>query len=110
MENLGLKPYWLSWWCDEDDYGKWELHSPWWVTGEDPEGRLSICAAVWAGSHESAQGIIHDCYDEPPSELDWRSVEQKPPEFDPFTDRFPRRDWMKWGVEFDPLTGAERDQ
>jgi hypothetical protein len=37
-----MKKYWVSWYSPADLWGKFELHSPWWVSGEDMEGRHTI--------------------------------------------------------------------
>jgi hypothetical protein len=86
-------PYWwISWWSDlARDF---ELHYPWWVSGEDCEGRMSVCAAVVAKTEEAAKEIVLSSYDEPPGEIEWRFCERR--DGSPFTDRFPKPGWAMW--------------
>lgn len=91
-----LKPFWVSWWCEANQYGKFELHSPWWVSGEDADGRRAIVAAVMAKSEVDAIGCIFSCHDKVPKSLDWRFIEEKHPDWSPLSDRFRRAKWMKW--------------
>lgn len=91
-----MKSYWLSWY--DTLYGKWELHSPWWVSGyRVADEARTICAAVRAPDEESAKRLIVMAHDEPrPRDLEWRFVDERPDDWSPFNDRFPRADWMKW--------------
>lgn len=88
--------YWLSWYCKKDDYGKFELTWPWWVSGaRDFDESLTICAAVQAESTDQAMKIIENCYDIPTS-LEWRFCERKSQDWSPFCDRFSKHEWMQW--------------
>lgn len=91
-----MSNYWVSWYCPAELYGKFELHSPWWVSGEDAEGRYTICAAIKAGSDDGARETIYECYDDRPSSIEFRFVEERPDDWLPFNDRFPQAGWMKW--------------
>jgi hypothetical protein len=97
--------YWCSWYCPNDLMGKFELHSPWWISGEtmeDDDGKFAytICAAVRAENEDAAQQIIIDSHDDPkPIGLEWRFVERRPDDWSPFSDRFQRADWMQWPDE-----------
>lgn len=92
------RPYWVSWWW-VPALGGWELHSPWWVTGtrgEADDEAQSICAAVMATSEEAAKEVIRAAHDNRPRAIQWRFANECPEGWSPFTDRFPRRKWMKW--------------
>lgn len=100
-----VKPFWLSW-TAKNEHGAWTIHSPWWISGyeifstsaryynEDP----IVCAAVMADRLTSAKEYIRLCHDNPPpmDEIAWRFIEEKPQGWSPFSDRFPKADWMKW--------------
>ena len=103
MSDAYRKPFWISWVAVMPN-GSWELHSPWWISGyrlwsdaageafEDP----TVCAAVMALSCQDAKDMIcraHDLIEEP---IEWRFCEERPAEWTPFCDRFPRADWMVW--------------
>lgn len=96
------KNYWLSWYCPNGLYGKFELHSPWWVSGQtmDEPSDFMICAAVKADSDEAARAIVINSHDEPyrdqAANVAWRFVEERPVDWSPFNDRFQRADWMSW--------------
>ena len=88
--------YWLSWYATKKN-GAFELHSPWWVSGGRGADRArTICAAIKADSEKSAREIIYKAHDKRPKEIEFRFIEAKPPDFNPFCGRFPRADWMKW--------------
>ncbi len=96
MEGF-MQNYWISWWTHEHE-GAYELHSPWWVTGER-HGRnaaRSICAGVKAKNVEAAKELIKSSYNNNAQDLEWRFIETMPVEWSPFNDRFPKADWMKW--------------
>lgn len=87
--------FWLSWY--DTRYGQWELHSPWWVSGERcDDGAKTICAAVEADSEEDAKRKVLEAHDEYPDDVEWRFCEEKPDDWSPFCDRFNRAKWMQW--------------
>lgn len=91
-----MKNYWISW-VHFPSMGEFELHSPWWYTGYIPSNDGStVCAAIKAESERDAKAQIIRCHDVPPNDLQWRFCEERPSDWTPFGDRFPRADWMKW--------------
>lgn len=90
------KNWWLSWWWDPDTQGSFELHTPWWRSGSDPDDRISIVAAVVAPSEDAARELILAPYDTRPESLDWRFCEERSDGWSPFGSRFRRADWMRW--------------
>lgn len=102
-----MKNYWVSWYCPPNVMGKFELHSPWWVSGfrmsDDAE---TVCAAIQAVSEDQARLKIvmsHDAdFVKWASEgIEWRFVNERPDDWTPYGDRFPSDDWMVW----QPLPG-----
>lgn len=91
-----MKSYWVSWY--DTLYGKWEMASPWWLSGErGSDGAMTICAALRAPDEESAKRLIIMAHDEPrPRDLEWRFVTEQSDDWSPFNDRFQKADWMKW--------------
>jgi hypothetical protein len=82
--------------------GKFELNSPWWISGENDDAHI-ICAAVRARSEDHAKLLIimsHDVehVEWASQDINWRFVEERPDTWSPFSDRFPRAEWMKWRV------------
>lgn len=92
-----MKNYWLSWYHCET-LGEFELHFPWWVSGEtlDEPPQFTICAAVQAESEAKAVALINECYDKHPGFLKWRFINEREDDWSPFGDRFQKADWMKW--------------
>lgn len=91
-----LKSFWLSWYCAHEDWGKFELRWPWWVSGQRMfDDAYTICAAVRAASTDDAMKIIEHCYDKP-TRVEWRFCEVRAADWSPFSDRFTRGDWMQW--------------
>lgn len=90
-----MNAYWLSWWMKEAD-GAFELHSPWWISGERPDGSRPVVAAVRAESEEAAKEAVMAAYDRRPAALEWRFCEPRPADWSPFGSRFPRAGWMQW--------------
>ena len=88
--------WWVSWYSPAELYGKFELHSPWWISGEDADGRHTICAAILAHTEHEAQQLVKESYDDCPPPIEWRFVSDRPANWSPFCDRFPKADWMKW--------------
>ena len=90
--------YWISWWHNEK-YGPFELHSPWWVSGErgeDEHTEWSVCAAIKAKNEHDARSIILKCYDSLPDDLEFRFCTEFAQDKSPFSERFPKAEWMKW--------------
>jgi hypothetical protein len=90
-----MKRWWVSWWCPDDLYGTFELHSPWWVSGER-DGARSICAAVMADSEYGAKAIIAKSHDDDPGDIEWRCCDERTDDWEPFNTRFRRAAWMQW--------------
>ncbi len=89
-----MSRYWVSWYGDN---GIFELHSPWWISGQRcSDDAYTFCAAVIADSEEAAQAVIVDAHDDKSIELEWRFCEPRAEDWSPFCDRFQRRDWMVW--------------
>lgn len=96
-----MNAYWLSWYHFPED-GDFEIHSPWWISGwimvyENDEmiEVPTIVAAVKADSEDAAWDFIQNSYDYPPEDIERRFCEELTRE-SPFTDRFPKADWMVW--------------
>jgi hypothetical protein len=88
--------FWISWYHTED-LGPFELHSPWWVSGyRGDDDAATICAAVHADSEHAAKNIIDRAYDSPPGQLEFRFCEARGPRWVPFSERFPKAEWMVW--------------
>jgi len=88
--------YWISWYHDVET-GEFELYFPWWKTGERLDGGVwSVCAAVRASNVVGAEKVILESYGTYPDHLEFRFVENRPRNFSPFCERFPRADWMEW--------------
>ena len=89
--------YWVSFWSSRENLPHFEYHGPWWISGEDSQDRFSICAAVRASSEEDAESIIGKAFDDGYCVDEWRFINGRPDDWDPFAnDRFLRNDWMKW--------------
>jgi hypothetical protein len=98
--------WWVSWYCPNDMMGKFELHSPWWVSGatmENDAGKFAytVCAAVRAASEDQAKEKVimsHDAdvLEWASNQIDWRFVEERPDDWSPFNSRFQAADWMQW--------------
>ncbi len=83
-------------WYGRDDF---EYDGPWWISGwaTDGEGDIPIfVAAVRAADEGSARRVIEDSYDRPRGVIEWSFSNERPDDWEPFCDRFPRGDWMKW--------------
>lgn len=95
-----MKRFWVSFWSK--DPSKWEYHGPWWISGERggwddaDDTEQSICAAVTAADETQAKRIIEVAHDKGHKPSEWRFVTEKAEDWEPFCDRFERREWMKW--------------
>lgn len=89
-----MKYCWLSWWHDFETMGEFELHTPWWVSGEDMQGRKSIVAAIPTDNPETAAKLVMASFDKKPKSLDFRFNSVK--RGSPFCDRFMPAKWMRW--------------
>lgn len=93
--------FWLSWWYTKD-LGSFEIHTPWWISGErDGDGAASIVAAMPAMDESDAKQRVLSAYDTRPASLEWRFCEERRA-VSPFSDRFRRAPWMRW----DKVTGG----
>lgn len=92
-----MKQFWVSWW-QKNEYGAFEIHFPWWISGSrelnDNEDEHSICAAIKAKSEKDAKEFIYKSYDKRPDDLEFRFCTEF--EGEPYSDRFQKADWMKW--------------
>jgi len=100
--------FWVSWYASEVLF-TW--NGPWWVSGARPlDDNLTlndlpnrttdkwqdmICAAVIADSEEHAKALIVAAHDKP-VELEWRFATARDRSWSPFSERFPKADWMQW--------------
>ncbi len=102
--------YWLSWWHTQD-LSAFELNWPWWVSGYrdggDEQDDAAICAAVQADDEDAAKGIVIAAYDVRPDDVEWRFVSERPADWSPFCDRFPKADWMAFPALAAPRGGKE---
>lgn len=93
-----LTNYWISW-HHYDSLGGFELNTPWWVSGsgQDGGGEFStMCAAVQAVDEDAAKELVMKSYDKLPNEITWRFCNIRANDWVPFSDRFPKADWMPW--------------
>ena len=88
------KNWWLSWISLRLGF---TLHWPWWVTGYQGERPIFV-AAVQAEDEDAAKNLIYAAYDTKVSRLYWRFCNEMPDDWEPFNERFPRADWMHWGL------------
>lgn len=88
-----MKSWWVSWWGAN---GAFEYHGPWWISGEREDGLPCFCAAVRAKDEAGAKRVIEKAHDPGCSPGEWRFVSVRLRGWEPFSDRFPRADWMKW--------------
>lgn len=107
-----MKFYWISWYTPKE-LGGFNLKYPWWVTGHrlDPNDSVlekadvsvtpTVCAAVQAKNEAGARDIIKKSYDKEPVDLEWRFCEERPDDWIPFNERFPKSGWMTWPPEKD---------
>jgi hypothetical protein len=87
--------FWVSWWMT-DASGAFELHAPWWISGERMDGAQSVCAAIVARDEDDARTVVRTSHDNPGADLEWRFVEERPTDWSAFSGRFRRAGWMKW--------------
>lgn len=102
MSNLN--EYWCRW-TSTMSVESFEYHGPWWISGYSSYGNPTICAAICAESEEEALKAFCSSYDKAPlGLLDFSCDPLKMS--DPFTSRFPKRDWMIWPIT--PKEAMER--
>lgn len=91
-----MKNFWISW-EHREEYSGFELHTPWWITGSG-ESYQTVCAAVRAEDEEGAKKVVLDSFDETPQtdDFQWRFVQERPADWSPFSERFPKQKWMQW--------------
>jgi hypothetical protein len=98
-----MKRFWISWYATGET-GAWTLESPWWISGAriayDKYGEFldhpTVVAAVLAENEEAAKEVILAAHDRRPATIEWRFCSACPAGWSPFSDRFPRADWMQW--------------
>ena len=92
-----MKYRWVSWYAVPGtltEMGKFELHYPWWITGERcSDGAQTVVAAIPLARAEAIKAVL-DSHDKKPSRLEWRFNDEK--DGSPFCEYFPRQKWMKW--------------
>lgn len=88
------KNFWLSWYHDKNMSG-YGTAFPSWVSGESPRGKM-ICAAIKAKDENEAWEIVEKSYAERPVVLARGFCQEREKSWSPFSDRFPKADWMVW--------------
>ena len=92
-----MKRFWLSWYTR----GELTYDGPWWISGytTDADGSdvAVVCAAVEAVSEVAAKRAMESASSG--GLIEWRFCTEKPEDWDPFCDRFPRTDAMVWGAK-----------
>lgn len=101
-----VKNFWVRW------YGKagvgFETATPWWVSGyAGDHSYIVFVAGVRAEDDEAAKRVIVDAYDDPSGILEWSFVDERAEDWSPFTDRFPRKDWMVWPLALEMWVGKQ---
>jgi hypothetical protein len=89
-----MADFWISWY-NAVPLSTFELHSPWWISGYDANDRETMVAAVRADSEAAAWEQVRTAYDDPPTEVAERFIEDLPAG-SPFSGRFPQYGWMAW--------------
>lgn len=92
--------YWVRWFSAPSS--TFETTWPWWHSGFTGDDRNVLVAAVRGAGVEQAKAQIVAAY-EPFLEgksvadvIEWSFVSERPDDWQPFTERFPRADWMEW--------------
>lgn len=89
-----MKRWWVSWYGDPDVL--FTLHSPWWASGKRlSDDAATIVAAVLAEDEDGARRGIVGAHDVA-VDLEWRFCDERPADWSPFCERFPRAGWMRW--------------
>ena len=93
-----MKNFWVSWYCPHDLSG-FELNSPWWISGyifDEDEGIDVdiICSAIKAENEHLAAMKIYESFDQRPDHINFRFIEERPDDWSPYCDRFPKANWM----------------
>lgn len=83
-----------KWWARWIATSPFTLYAPFWVTGETFDGLPIMCAAIKAHDKETARRIVIHAHDKP---IDSEKVyiDSRDGDWEPFSDRFPKRDWME---------------
>ncbi len=87
-----MKNFWVRWYGGD----AFEYDGPWWLSGWAGDTPIFV-AAVRAENQEAAYKIIEGNYDRQPASIsEWSFCHERADDWEPFCDRFPRADWMKW--------------
>lgn len=89
-----MKNYWISW-ETKPCFGAFSLHFPWWISGYGIDSDPTICAAIQTDMNPD--DFIRLSYDRPPRDIQFRFIEERPDDWSPFSERFPKAGWMQWG-------------
>lgn len=106
-----MKRFWIGVWAV--NLAAFEYHGPWWISGERelPEGvgggvERAIVAAVQAEDHDAAMRVLEGAWDPGHCHGEVRFVSDRADDWEPFTDRFARKAWMKWPWPAAPVSGS----
>ncbi|WP_299079166.1 hypothetical protein [uncultured Paraglaciecola sp.] len=105
-----MNKYWVSWHHYEemgdfffkDEFPCWEYG---FIPLFNPMGPVDITYGVCANIYVSAikgddlnhvKSIVEKAYENDIGEIDFRFILIQPDDWNPFTKRFPRADWMEW--------------
>jgi len=96
-----MRSWWMRFYVDAAEMPHFEYHGPWWTSGYAPDAdgnytRHIICAAVVAASEVDARRVIEGAFDAGHTLAQWDASMLTRPDWTPFSDRFPREEWMRW--------------
>lgn len=99
-----MKRFWVSFrlFTPLDEFA---YHGPWWVSGHGDDYR-NVCLAVCAESQDRVREQVGAMFDaDAQYRIEFRFIEERADDWEPFGDRFGRRDWMLWPLS--PERAAE---
>lgn len=91
--------YWARFYVSESELKHFEYHGPWWISGwaYGAETAAIVCAAICADSEDQAKAALEAAFDPGHQLAEWLFCDEcEAADWQPFCDRFPRADWMRW--------------
>lgn len=96
MNSSDMEPFWVSFWVKDADLNAFEIHFPWWITGQSMGDDSSICVALYAKDSEHAKTLVEESFDEGHSLTEWRFAQPCAVDIES-SGRFTiNREWMVW--------------
>ena len=108
LNNSGLHNFSASWVCEAGQEKFFKYPGPWWHRlGKTGDGQMLVAmfAAITAENERAVKAIVVQNLLKGAKIMQWNNPVLRLPGWSPFSEAFPRGEWMQWPFIQDPEYG-----